>query len=82
MNEGTEGRGRTNYNAKNPLPGGLESKLVPQFEGYINTIVDQKFRQTTDEAFNKEDALAVLRAEIPKALRTFNPDKNKDLAGT
>ena len=80
-NEGTEGKGRTNYNAKNPLPGGLESKLVPQFEGYINTIVDQKFRQTTDEAFNKEDALAVLRAEIPKALRTFNPNKNKDLAG-
>ena len=80
-NEGTEGKGRTNYNAKNPLPGSLESKLVPQFEGYINTIVDQKFRQTTDEAFNKEDALAVLRAEIPKALRTFNPNKNKDLAG-
>lgn len=80
-NEGTKGRGRTNYNAKNPLPGSLESKLVPLFEGYINTIVDQKFRQTTDEAFNKEDALAVLRAEIPKALRTFNPNKNKDLAG-
>ena len=80
-NEGTKGKVRTNYSAKNPLPEGLESKLVPQFEGYINTIVDQKFRQTTDEAFNKEDALAVLRAEIPKALRTFNPNKNKDLAG-
>ncbi len=80
-NEGTRDKERTNYSANNPLPGGLESKLVPQFEGYINTIVDQKFRQTTDEAFNKEDALAVLRAEIPKALRTFNPNKNKDLAG-
>jgi hypothetical protein len=79
--KGTEGQGRTNYNAKNPLPGNLESKLVPLFEGYINTIVEQKFRQTTDEAFNKEDALAVLRAEIPKALRTFDPRKNKDLAG-
>ena len=36
--EGMEGKTRTNYTAKNPLPGGLENKLVPLFEGYINSL--------------------------------------------
>ena len=80
-NEGMEGIERESYNDKKPLPSKLENKLIPLFEGYINTIVNQKFEQTQEEAFSKEDALSVLRVEVQKAIRTFNPKKNKDLAG-
>ena len=80
-NEGMEGVERESYNDKKPLPSKLENKLIPLFEGYINTIVNQKFEQTQEEAFSKEDALSVLRVEVQKAIRTFNPKKNKDLAG-
>ena len=80
-NEGMEGVERESYSEKKPLPAKLENKLIPLFEGYINKIVNQKFLQTEEEAFNKEDALSVLRAEVQKAIRTFNPEKNKDLAG-
>ena len=55
--KGMKGKVRTNYAGKNPLPGNLDNKLVPKFEAYINTIVNQKFIQTTDQAFKKADAL-------------------------
>jgi hypothetical protein len=80
-NEGMAGVEREKYSDKTPLPAKLENKLIPLFEGYINKVVNQKFLQTQEEAFNKEDALSVLRAEVQKAIRTFNPKKNKDLAG-
>lgn len=80
-NEGMKGVKRESYNDKKPLPAKLENKLIPLFEGYINKIVNQKFLQTQEEAFSKEDALSVLRVEVQKAIRTFNPEKNKDLAG-
>ena len=80
-NEGMAGVEREKYSDKTPLPAKLENKLIPLFEGYINKVFNQKFLQTQEEAFNKEDALSVLRAEVQKAIRTFNPKKNKDLAG-
>ena len=79
--EGMEGEVRTNYTGKNPLPNNLDNKLVPEFEAYINTIVNQKFIQTTDQAFKKADALNVLREIVLAAVRTYNPAKNEDLAG-
>ena len=80
-NEGMEGVERTEYKASNPLPALLEKKLIPLFEGYINTIVQQKFKQFAPEALEFQDALSILRAEVVSALRTYNPAKNKDLAG-
>ena len=80
-NEGMQGVERKEYSQTKPLPAKLENKLIPMFEGYINKIVNQKFLQTEEEAFSKEDAAAVLRMEVQKAIRTFNPEKNKDLAG-
>ena len=80
-NEGMKDVGRTKYTSKDKLPLNLENKLVPLFTGYINTIVNQKFKQTQEEGFSKEDALNVLEAHVLSALRTFNPSVNKDLAG-
>ena len=80
-NEGMEGVERTEYKASKPLPASLEGKLIPLFEGYINTIVQQKFKQFAPEALEFQDALAILRAEVIAAIRTYNPAKNKDLAG-
>lgn len=80
-NEGMEGVERTDYKASKPLPSLLERKLVPMFEGYINTIVQQKFKQFATEALEFQDALSILRAEVSNAIRTYNPAKNKDLAG-
>lgn len=72
---------RKEYTASKPLPAPVERKLVPMFEGYINTIVQQKFKQFAPEALEFQDALAILRAEVIAAIRTYNPAKNKDLAG-
>lgn len=72
---------RTNYTKNNPLPAKLEAELVPMFEGYINSIVQQKFKQLGPEALEFQDALSILRAEVVSAIRTFNPAVNKDLAG-
>ena len=80
-NVGMYGIERTEYRASNPLPAPLERKLVPMFEGYINTIVQQKFKQFATEALEFQDALSILRAEASSAIRTYNPAKNKDLAG-
>mgnify|MGYP000017382139 CR=1 FL=1 len=80
-NEGMEGVERPEYKANKPLPASLERKLVPMFEGYINTIVQQKFKQLGPEALEFQDALSILRAEVVSAIRTFNPKVNKDLAG-
>ena len=80
-NEGMEGVERTEYKASKPLPASLEKKLIPLFEGYINTIVQQKFKQVGPEALEFQDALSILRAEVASAIRTFNPAVNKDLAG-
>ena len=79
-NEGMEGVERTEYKSNKPLPAPLERKLVPLFEGYINTIVQQKFKQFATEALEFQDALSILRAEVISALRTYDPSKNKDLA--
>ena len=76
-----EGAERTEYKSNKPLPASLERKLVPLFEGYINTIVQQKFKQFATEALEFQDALSILRAEVISALRTYDPSKNKDLAG-
>ena len=78
---GMYGIERTEYRASKPLPAPLERKLVPMFEGYINTIVQQKFKQFATEALEFQDALSILRAEASSAIRTYNPAKNKDLAG-
>ena len=80
-NKDMEGVARPEYQASKPLPPRLEKKLVPMFEGYINTIVQQKFKQFATEALEFQDALSILRAEASSAIRTFNPAKNKDLAG-
>ena len=80
-NEDMEGIDRPEYKANKPLPASLERKLIPFFEGYINTIVQQKFKQFATEALEFQDALSILRAEVSNAIRTFNPAKNKDLAG-
>jgi len=80
-NEDMEGVDRPEYKANKPLPASLERKLIPLFEGYINTIVQQKFKQASPEALEFQDALSILRAEVSNAIRTFNPAKNKDLAG-
>jgi len=80
-NVGMYGIERTEYRASKPLPAPLERKLVPMFEGYINTIVQQKFKQFATEALEFQDALSILRAEASSAIRTYNPAKNKDLAG-
>ena len=79
--ESMEGVERPEYKANKPLPASLERKLIPLFEGYINTIVQQKFRQLGPEALEFQDALSILRAEVVSAIRTYNPAKNKDLAG-
>ena len=79
--EGMEGVERTEYKGSKPLPASLERKLVPMFEGYINTIVQQKFKQFATEALEFQDALSILRAEVSSAIRTYNPKLNKDLAG-
>lgn len=80
-NEGMEGVERSEYKGNKPLPASLERKLVPLFEGYINTIVQQKFKQFATEALEFQDALSILRAEVISAIRTYDPAKNKDLAG-
>ena len=80
-NEDMESVDRPEYKANKPLPSSLERKLIPLFEGYINTIVQQKFKQASPEALEFQDALSILRAEVSNAIRTFNPAKNKDLAG-
>ena len=80
-NEGMAGVARPVYKASIPLPASLERKLIPMFEGYINTIVQQKFKQLGPEALEFQDALSILRAEVASAIRTFNPRVNKDLAG-
>ena len=80
-NVGMYGIERKEYTASKPLPAPVERKLVPMFEGYINTIVQQKFKQFAPEALEFQDALAILRAEVIAAIRTYNPAKNKDLAG-
>jgi len=80
-NEGMEGVERSEYKGNKPLPASLERKLVPLFEGYINTIVQQKFKQFAAEALEFQDALSILRAEVVSAIRTYDPAKNKDLAG-
>ncbi len=79
--EGMEGVERTEYKASKPLPTSLERKLIPMFEGYINTIVQQKFKQFATEALEFQDALSILRTEVSSAIRTYNPALNKDLAG-
>ena len=78
---GMYGIERTEYRASNPLPAPLEGKLIPMFEGYINTLVQQKFKQFANEALEFQDALSILRAEVSSAIRTYNPAKNQDLAG-
>lgn len=80
-NVGMYGIERPEYKASKPLPAPVERKLVPMFEGYINTIVQQKFKQFATEALEFQDALSILRAEVVSAIRTYNPAKNKDLAG-
>ena len=80
-NEGMVDVKRTKYTAKDRLPKSVENKLVPLFKGYVNTLVNQKFKQTQEEGFSKEDAVKVLEANVLNALRTFNPAVNKDLAG-
>jgi hypothetical protein len=79
--EDMEGVERPEYKANKPLPYSLARKLIHLFEGYINTIVQQKFKQASPEALEFQDALSILRAEVSNAIRTFNPAKNKDLAG-
>jgi hypothetical protein len=76
-----EGVERTEYSKNNPLPRRLENELVPKFYGYVNTLVNKKFRQVEEEAIEKEDAVAILMAEVSSALRTFNPAKNDDISG-
>ena len=76
-----EGVERTDYSKNNPLPRRLENELVPKFYGYVNTLVNKKFRQVEEEAIEKEDAVAILMAEVANALRTFNPAKNDDISG-
>lgn len=76
-----EGVERTEYSKNNPLPRRLENELVPKFYGYVNTLVNKKFRQVEEEAIEKEDAVAILMAEVANALRTFNPAKNDDISG-
>ena len=49
-NVGMYGIERKEYTASKPLPAPVERKLVPMFEGYINTIVQQKFKQFAPEA--------------------------------
>jgi len=76
-----EGVERTEYSKNNPLPRRLENELVPKFYGYVNTLVNKKFRQVEEEAIEKEDAVMILMAEVANALRTFNPAKNDDISG-
>lgn len=78
---GMEGVSRPEYLSKYPLPSLLESKLVKLFEGYITTVARSQFKQIEEEAITLDDAISILRAEIPSALRTFNPAKNNDIAG-
>ena len=80
-NEGMEGVNRPESTSKKPLPASLERKLIPMFDGYINTIVQQKFKQLEPEALQYQDAVSILRAEVVNAIRTFDPKVNKNLAG-
>ena len=80
-NRRMEGIERTEYTKNKPLPARLENELVGKFYGYVNTIVNQKFKQVEEEAFEKEDAVAVLMGEVVNAIRTFNPAKNDDISG-
>ena len=43
-NEGMKDTKRTSFTSSNPLPPKVENKLIPLFEGYINTLVQQKFK--------------------------------------
>jgi len=80
-NEGMKDTKRTSFTSSNPLPAKVENKLIPLFEGYINTLVQQKFKQYQSEALEFQDALAILRVEAVNALRTFNPARNQNLSG-
>ena len=80
-NEGMKDTKRTSFTSSNPLPAKVENKLIPLFEGYINTLVQQKFKQYQSEALEFQDALSILRVEAVNALRTFNPARNQNLSG-
>ena len=80
-NEGMNDTKRTSFTSSNPLPAKVENKLIPLFEGYINTLVQQKFKQYQSEALEFQDALSILRVEAVNALRTFNPARNQNLSG-
>ena len=80
-NEGMKDTKRTSFTSSNPLPPKVENKLIPLFEGYINTLVQQKFKQYQSEALEFQDALSILRVEAVNALRTFNPARNQNLSG-
>lgn len=80
-NRQMEGVERTEYSKNNPLPARLENELVGKFYGYVNTLVNKKFRQVEEEAIEKEDAVAILMGEVVSAIRTFNPAKNDDISG-
>ena len=80
-NEGMKDTKRTSFTSSNPLPAKVENKLIPLFEGYINTLVQQKFKQYQSEALEFQDALSILRVEAVNALRTFNPARNENLSG-
>lgn len=72
---------RTEYSKNNPLPARLENELAYKFYGYVNTLVNKKFRQVEEEAIEKDDAVMILMGEVVNAMRTFNPAKNDDIAG-
>ena len=80
-NEGMKDTKRTSFTSSNPLPAKVENKLIPLFEGYINKLVQQKFKQYQSEALEFQDALSILRVEAVNALRTFNPARNENLSG-
>lgn len=79
--EGVAGIERNQYSNKNPLPAALENKLLPMFNGYINTVVRSKFKQTEEEAIEYQDAISILQTAALRGIREFNPNKNKDITG-
>lgn len=79
--EGVAGIERNQYSNKNPLPAALENKLLPIFNGYINTVVRSKFKQTEEEAIEYQDAISILQTAALRGIREFNPNKNKDITG-
>jgi hypothetical protein len=80
-NKFMEGVERTEYSKNKPLPARLENELVGKFYNYVNTVVNNQFKQVEEEAIEKEDAVAILMGEVVNAIRTFNPAKNNDIAG-